>query len=297
MWDNAVWGLFGAALASFYTMLSLPAESQWNTPLLVAGIILCVLSVMVLCWPLRDAEQRAVVWANIKHPIRTANELVDPSHVIIVGLLIVMAGIIWQWRQPSRLQNRITELEQQLAPVVATPAIAPSPPVEKPKPPRIGKDAERFNEALAQIHGLIETKLKVSINRFTGLVPSFPANFSFDNYASALAALKQGLSSIEADEKDIDDVSKQKEFSYLRNDIRSIVTPSGFYVPGAERDLQREIRDFLDMLEIFSKRFPQPNDEITYVLTAQGQRLRPQLFSYAEWARQTVEKIEAERKK
>jgi hypothetical protein len=97
MWANSVWGLLGLSASCVLTRIGLGNESAWSKPLLYSALIFLVGSLLVLCWPLRKGTNRAIVWELCKHPIKGAVRLVEPIHVIILGLLIAAAGVGWQF--------------------------------------------------------------------------------------------------------------------------------------------------------------------------------------------------------
>jgi hypothetical protein len=52
------------------------------------------------------------------HPFKWITESVEPSHIIILGLVIAFGGVIWQQRRtPSPDPRRVAELQSQLATV------------------------------------------------------------------------------------------------------------------------------------------------------------------------------------
>jgi hypothetical protein len=79
-------------------MLGLAPDSALQLPLRFSAVIFFLMSLSVLCWPLRRSEQRAMVQAKLQHPIRWAADLLEPSHIIIFGLAIALGGVIWQMR-------------------------------------------------------------------------------------------------------------------------------------------------------------------------------------------------------
>jgi hypothetical protein len=129
MWAGSVWGLFGLSISSFYTMLSLPADSEWRPALTYAGIVFFLLSAVVLFWPLLHRENRVLVSAKLKHPKKWIAELVEPSHIVILGLLIALAGAIWQWRRAPPIDPAIASLQTEIANLRASLAEAQKPAV------------------------------------------------------------------------------------------------------------------------------------------------------------------------
>jgi hypothetical protein len=79
-------------------MLGLASDSALQMPLRFSAVMFFLMSLSVLCWPLRKSEQRAIVWGKLQHPAKWIAELIEPSHIIILGLAIALGGAIWQMR-------------------------------------------------------------------------------------------------------------------------------------------------------------------------------------------------------
>lgn len=68
-------------------------------------------------------------WSN-RNSIGIGLKKVQPSHVIVIGLVIAMCGLIWQWRRQvvvgdvASLQTQITALQKELASTKAASAAA-----------------------------------------------------------------------------------------------------------------------------------------------------------------------------
>ena len=67
----------------------------------------------VLSYPLHVRANRAKVAALFVHPAR-ALRLIEPTHIIMLGLAIALSGVIWQARKPARTDPRIALLESQI---------------------------------------------------------------------------------------------------------------------------------------------------------------------------------------
>jgi hypothetical protein len=99
MWANSVWGFFGLSVTMGLAVIALPPDLLWLQPyFMVAAILSFVASIAVLCWPLRVANIRSVVRNKLKHPINWVAELIEPTHIIILGLVIAFSGVVWQMR-------------------------------------------------------------------------------------------------------------------------------------------------------------------------------------------------------
>jgi hypothetical protein len=203
----------------------------------------------------------------------------------------------------AALQSQVDSLTTQLnAERQSKPSVPTSSKPNADETPLFRQDRDRMNEALVKIHGIIKTKLIGSIDQFHGGNDGvqafvFPWNSPNGGYAGILDKMKQRSLEIESDENEIDAVLKDKDYAYLNDDLRQVVTPSGYNVPGADTDLHRDMRDFLSSLEVISQKFPKPDGAINSILAIQGRKLEPQLFNYTAWAKETVLKIEAKQKK
>jgi hypothetical protein len=95
-------------------MLGLSPESPWQPVLLIGAAAFALGSIGVLSWPLHLRTNRVKVATLFVHPARVLR-LIEPSHIIIFGLVIALAGAIWQWRKPTMVNPRVAQLENQLA--------------------------------------------------------------------------------------------------------------------------------------------------------------------------------------
>lgn len=110
MWASSVWGLIGVCVTLWLAMISLPPDWSWLQPWLFWGGGACFLgSVVVLIWPLQHARNRIIVRTAIQHPMKSVTELIEPLHIIALGILIVLAGTVWQWKKGSAPENHRTE--------------------------------------------------------------------------------------------------------------------------------------------------------------------------------------------
>jgi hypothetical protein len=113
MWANSVWGLFGLSASCVMTMLGLSQDSPWQSTLLLGAILFFVGSLGVLCWPLHQSANRARVAALVVHPTR-AVRLIEPSHIIILGITIAVIGVVWQMRRTPSIDPRVAELQSEI---------------------------------------------------------------------------------------------------------------------------------------------------------------------------------------
>lgn len=132
MWAGAVWAMFSFSVGAVYQMLSLAPDSVWILPLRFAAAIFFLLGWIILCWPLHKSEQRTIVLGKLQHPAKWMAELIEPSHVIILGLLIALSGAIWLWRHTTP-NPRIAELESQVVSLTSRLAVAIANPPAMPK--------------------------------------------------------------------------------------------------------------------------------------------------------------------
>src|SRR6267154_3693090 len=98
MYANTCWGLLGLSVTFGLAVLELPTQYEWLSPWFLGAAVACgVGSLICFGWPLRQRENRAKVAIVLTHPAR-AVRLIEPSHVIILGLVIAAIGIVWQMR-------------------------------------------------------------------------------------------------------------------------------------------------------------------------------------------------------
>jgi hypothetical protein len=98
MYANTCWGLLGLSVTFGLAVLGLPTQYEWLSPWFLGAAVACgVGSLICFGWPLRQRENRAKVAIVLTHPAR-AVRLIEPSHVIILGLVIAAIGIVWQMR-------------------------------------------------------------------------------------------------------------------------------------------------------------------------------------------------------
>lgn len=100
MWANSVWGLLGLSASCFLTVVGLTPDSSWQRTLLWLAILFACGSAGVLVWPLHRKSYRDKVAAFIAHPAGVLR-LIEPTHVILMGLIVAAFGLVWQWRLNS----------------------------------------------------------------------------------------------------------------------------------------------------------------------------------------------------
>jgi hypothetical protein len=105
MWSSSVWGLLGFAASCVLTMISLSPGSDWQIPLQYGAAAFFVACIIVLCWPLHNKPTRATVREKFRRPVLLV-KMLEPSHVIIVGLGIALAGAVWMHFQKAPQANR-----------------------------------------------------------------------------------------------------------------------------------------------------------------------------------------------
>jgi hypothetical protein len=94
MWSNSVWGLLTVAASCILTMISLSPGSEWQMPLRYGAATFFVATLIVLCWPLHNKAIRATAQEKIRRPLLLV-KMFEPSHVIVLGLAIALAGAVW----------------------------------------------------------------------------------------------------------------------------------------------------------------------------------------------------------
>jgi hypothetical protein len=155
MWANSVWGFFGLAVTLGLAVIGLSPDWNWLRPyFLGSAAFSLIVSLVILCWPLRSKERRVAVLVKVQHPFRWASELIEPHHIIVLGLLIVLAGVIWQWRRvPPEvvgLRAEVADLQKKLADATVAPPdpvpIVVVTPMQQVSNPASGSTTLRPNE-------------------------------------------------------------------------------------------------------------------------------------------------------
>ena len=134
-------------------------------------------------------------------------------------------------------------------------------------------DLQKMNEALARIDGIIKSKLLKSIDRFHGAVQAFEKDVPESGYALLLTDLHNSFDEIFAEERAIESVFDDQDYSYLSDGLRRIVPASKF----GDRNklaLQVKMRYFVHAAEVVASKFPTPDGKITSILSNQAQVLR-----------------------
>jgi len=128
------------------------------------------ISMLILCWPLRNASGRANVMAYCMHPMTLVKKL-EPVHVIILGLAISVAGVVWSFyrSQPKKLSAEqvaaitaplTAELNQLRTRIAAAPQPVVKPAPAAPQPKRYtAYEKEQRLRAIDEIFGVITSKL------------------------------------------------------------------------------------------------------------------------------------------
>jgi hypothetical protein len=166
MWANSVWGLCGLAVTLGLAMIALPPDYIWLQPYFAVGAIFSSLgSVGVLCWPLRNPQRRAIVLVKIQHPAKWIAELIEPSHVIIIGLLIALAGTIWSYRR----QPLVTVLHD---PPSAEDIAKAAAPIQQ----KLNIAAKQRDDALAEVAAL-KRQIENPPNARSQLAPPNPVEY------------------------------------------------------------------------------------------------------------------------
>jgi hypothetical protein len=112
MYANTCWGLLCLAVTFGLAVLGLPIQYEWLSPWLLGAAVACGIgSLICFSWPLRQKANRDRLLELLMHPYRAA-KLIEPSHIMILGLVIALGGVIWQSRKASLASGVVPALVQ-----------------------------------------------------------------------------------------------------------------------------------------------------------------------------------------
>ncbi|MCW5692205.1 MAG: hypothetical protein KIT48_07560 [Pseudolabrys sp.] len=265
MWAGSIWGFFGVAVSLGLAMLSLPDRWLWLQPWFAGAAIVSLLaSVAILSWPLFDHEQRAVALVKLEHPIKWIRHLIEPVHIIAIGLLIALAGAVMQWRketgEPSiaSLRSEISALRNQINTTQnykpAQPAMASPPSDEQRLSPRAVRE---LLDAMKEAQSMYDEKLLPTISG----IAVFSVNWRGEmrNSPAAVAArLEQFGTSLQKDVWAAVDVfiNHRKEY---RSTLENVFVLDN---EAAKNGLGRKISDVTAAVKRFPKESPPEMDEL-----------------------------------
>jgi hypothetical protein len=123
MYANTCWGLLSLAVCFGLSVLGLPSQYEWLSLWLLGVAAACgVGSIFCFGWPLRQKDNRARVVTLITHPIR-ALRLIEPSHIVILGLVIALGGVIWQMQRAPMATAPVTGQTPEVHVTIDRPAL------------------------------------------------------------------------------------------------------------------------------------------------------------------------------
>jgi hypothetical protein len=214
MYANTCWGLLTLAVGLGLAVPGLPTQYEWLAPWLFGTAVACgVGSIICFGWPLRHQRNRAKVAALIVHPPR-AIRLVEPSHIIILGLIIATAGVIWQWRrepapdpQVALLKTRLTALNEKLSSkelenkqVAPTPAAkaemvstVPTAPPPASRKKFMESEARHMIEALSTIQEILNRKVSSSASSMDQLFPQIGDRYNLSRQITTMMTRINGM--------------------------------------------------------------------------------------------------------
>jgi hypothetical protein len=123
MYANTCWGFLSLAVCFGLAVLGLPSQYEWLAPWLLGAAVACSAgSAICFGWPLRQKKNRDKLKELCAHPFG-AVKLIEPHHVVILGLAIAVGGVIWQLRTSPHANPRLPPVAASTPPasVVASP--------------------------------------------------------------------------------------------------------------------------------------------------------------------------------
>jgi hypothetical protein len=228
MYANTCWGLLGFTVTFSLAVLGLPARYEWLAPWFIgAAVASGVGSLICFAWPLRERANRAKVAALIVHPIR-ALRLIEPSHIIILGLLIALVGVVWQMRRSPPIEAATAASASSL-PSPASPQVK-----ARTHPYDVPKKLKTIDE---DILPLLQNDMERLTNRSSQLQSNWRSFLTHDRtkYMAQLRehrmeweSLAQRIGQIQRDNQNYDDI-----YALLNQDYQKIYTDSFSRFQGA----------------------------------------------------------------
>ncbi|MCP4621386.1 MAG: hypothetical protein GY844_33710 [Bradyrhizobium sp.] len=277
-----------------YQFLALPIA-------LLSGALFLILSGMFL-------------HSNRREIVRIA-KLIEPSHVIVFGLVVALGGVIWQWsRTPpsdphiSTLQGEISELRAKLAaaaetsskPGIIVAAVGSTAPAASTPPIKPSKNyfpAEKKD--LGDLYASILNKL----NRDGTTAAKEAYNFGADTPAGNKHQLESYIDRVAAARSLVSGIYKFIYLDVLPNnpnfnfELTQLFSNSADNVPVGpfNRELEKYHRD----LTVFASRFDGLSSEDRTIHADLLKRTTPRLLEtsqlFQNWIQQCNERIDAQR--
>jgi hypothetical protein len=241
-------------------MLGLSPDSPWQPLLLVGAVLFFVGSIGVLSWPLHQAANRVKVAALVVHPTR-ALRLIEPFHIIVLGLAIATAGAFWQWRRVpipdpriAQLESQVNTLNKRLASAPTLPPVASAKPVET-SPQLLPRDVQVLLEALGEASDLGEK----SIGPTLGAIGSWAVNWKgLLRNGNGEVVFTTARDSLKREVWDKIDVLLAK---YPKYQIQ-LQGAFALEIPAAKNELSKELQDTIIAVKKYPKNAPPDMDDL-----------------------------------
>jgi hypothetical protein len=194
-------------------------------------------------------------------PKRSWIQRVEPSHIIILGLVIALGGTIWQWRrvpvlvpdpQIAQLQSQVDSLTKRLAA-----AATPLPLAKQAEAPALlmPRDVQRLLEALGEAQYLSEK----SITPALGAIDSWAVNWrGLLRNGNGEVVYVTGRDTLKRDVWDKIDALLAKYPAYQTQ----LQAAFALEIPAAKNELSRALEDAIDTVKKYPKNAPPDMDDL-----------------------------------
>jgi hypothetical protein len=275
-------------------MLGLGPSSAAQGPLLIGAALSLLASIGVLCWPLRDSDQRTRVKEKLKHPQAWLAEALDPSHVVILGLVIALCGAFWLVRTPPQaVAKNDSAKTEETGTRTADVSYASL------RRPYFGRSKDIFDENLTTISQLLNGRGVDALKKaeqVTATMSVHPVAVQWRRYENVEATLRDIKAALEQINSVIF-VRMMTEYRDQALDLNDILQSSNS-LTNFSRGIDRAAASFFNFKDIFER---SANDEVVRErasgLFADGRELLiKDMDDFKTWINECNRRIDMKRK-